>query len=72
MIDAYTINGAWQTHSEGESGSIEVGKRADVVVFDRNLFDIAPKGISETVVDLTIFDRRVVYDRTQQGARVFN
>lgn len=72
MIDAYTINGAWQTHSEGESGSIEVGKRADVIVFDHNLFEIAPKDISETVVDLTIFDGRIVYDRTQQGARAFN
>jgi predicted amidohydrolase YtcJ len=63
MIDAYTINGAWQTHSEQVSGSIEPGKRADLVVFDRNLFAIDASEISEAVVDLTIFDGRIVYRR---------
>ena len=63
MIDAYTINGAWQTHSEHLSGSIEPGKRADLVVFDRNLFVIDASEISEAVVDLTIFDGQIVYRR---------
>jgi predicted amidohydrolase YtcJ len=63
MIDAYTINGAWQIHAEDVSGSIEIGKRADVVVYDHNLFEIDPYEISEALVDLTIFDGRVVYRR---------
>jgi len=63
MIDAYTINGAWQLHAEDLSGSIEVGKRADLVVFDRNLFEIDAPEISEANVDATIFDGRVVYRR---------
>ena len=63
MIDAYTINGAWQLHAEDLSGSIEVGKRADLVVFDRNLFAIDASEISEAEVDLTIFDGRIVYRR---------
>ncbi len=63
MIDAYTINGAWQTHSEHVSGSIEPGKRADLVVFDRNLFSIDASELSEAAVDLTIFDGRIVYRR---------
>jgi len=63
MIDAYTINGAWQTHSEQSSGSIEPGKRADLVVFDRNLFAIDASEISEALVDLTIFDGHIVYRR---------
>jgi predicted amidohydrolase YtcJ len=61
MIDAYTINGAWQIHAEDVSGSIETGKRADIVVYDRNLFDVPAAEISEAVVELTIFDGRVVY-----------
>jgi len=61
MIDAYTINGAWQLQTENVSGSIEVGKRADLVIYDRNLFDIDPYEISEASVALTIFDGRVVY-----------
>ena len=40
MIAAYTINGAWLVHHERENGSIEVGKQADIVVVDRNLFEI--------------------------------
>jgi len=63
MIDAYTINGAWQIQAEDVAGSIETGKRADVVIYDRNLFDIDPHEISEARVDLTIFDGRVVYRR---------
>ena len=63
MIDAYTINGAWQLHAEDTSGSIEVGKRADVVIFDRNLFEIATSEISEAKVDLTLFDGIIVYRR---------
>jgi predicted amidohydrolase YtcJ len=64
MIDAYTINGAWQIHAEDVSGSIEIGKRADIVVYDRNLFEIDVYEISEAVVDLTIFDGRIVYRRS--------
>jgi hypothetical protein len=40
MIDAYTINGAWQLGAEDVSGSIEVGKRADIAIYDRSLFEI--------------------------------
>jgi predicted amidohydrolase YtcJ len=63
LIDAYTINGAWQIHAEDVSGSVEPGKRADLVVYDRNLFRISPYEISEAQVELTIFDGRVVYRR---------
>ncbi len=64
MIDAYTINGAWLVHEDDELGSIEVGKRADIVIYDRNLFGIEAGEISEANVDITIFDGRVVYDRS--------
>lgn len=61
LIDAYTINGAWQVHAEDLAGSIEPGKRADLVVYDRNLFALDPHEISEAQVELTILDGRVVY-----------
>ena len=66
MIDAYTINGAWQIQAEDASGSIEVGKRADIAVYDRNLFEIPAAEISEAKVELTIFDGRVVYRRPDE------
>ena len=65
MIEAYTINGAYTMKLEDKQGSIEVGKRADFVVLDRNLFDIDSYEISDAYVTMTIFDGRTVYTRTE-------
>lgn len=62
MIDAYTINGAYQMGLEAEQGSIEVGKRADFLVLDRNLFELPAAEINEARVVMTIFDGRTVYE----------
>jgi len=62
MLAAYTVNGAYLMHLEDVQGSIEVGKRADLVVLDRNLFQIPPSEISEAKVLLTVFDGEFVYD----------
>jgi hypothetical protein len=40
MVRGYTINGAHQFRLENEIGSIEVGKLADLVVLDHNLFEM--------------------------------
>ncbi len=63
MLAAYTINGAYTMGLEKEQGSIQVGKRADLVVLDRNLFDIPPSEISEANVTMTIFDGKAVYTK---------
>jgi predicted amidohydrolase YtcJ len=41
-IASYTINGAFANHQEDTTGSIEVGKFADIVVLDKNIFDELP------------------------------
>jgi len=61
MLEAYTINGAWLMGLEQEQGSIEVGKRADLVVLDRNLFEIPAMQINEARVGTTFHDGGVVY-----------
>jgi len=61
MIDAYTINGAWLMHQEDRVGSIEVGKRADMVVLDRDLFTIPSTEISEAQVVMTLLDGEIIY-----------
>lgn len=45
MIRGYTINGATQLGMEDDLGSIEVGKSADLVVLDRNIFESLPTQI---------------------------
>jgi predicted amidohydrolase YtcJ len=61
MLDAYTIHGAWLMRQEERAGSIEIGKRADLIVLDRNLFEIPPTEINEAKVLLTLFDGREVH-----------
>lgn len=62
-IKAYTLNGAYVMRQENKVGSIEVGKLADFVVLDRNLFDIAEDTINKTKVDMTVFDGEIIYQR---------
>ncbi|MED1305292.1 amidohydrolase, partial [Bacillus pacificus] len=40
MIKSYTINGAYANFTDHETGSIKVGKKADLVVLDQNLFEV--------------------------------
>jgi predicted amidohydrolase YtcJ len=56
-----TINGAMAMLHEDAAGSIEVGKHADMILLDRNLFEIEPTEISEVKVQKTIFAGKVVY-----------
>lgn len=60
-IEAFTINAAFVNKMDDETGSIEVGKLADLVVLDQNLFDIEPSRISDTKVLLTLFGGKAVY-----------
>jgi predicted amidohydrolase YtcJ len=61
LIAAYTINGAYAAKTDAFTGSIEVGKRADLVILDQNLFEIPAEKIYETEVLATLVDGRVVY-----------
>lgn len=61
MIASFTIEGARANFREEELGSLEVNKRADLVVIDRNLFEIPTVEIAETKVLLTMFDGREVF-----------
>jgi predicted amidohydrolase YtcJ len=62
-----TIEGAWVLGVEDEFGSIEVGKFADMIVLDQNLFEIDAKDIYGTQVLQAIVGGDVAYDRKQDG-----
>ncbi|MGB5331936.1 MAG: amidohydrolase [Woeseiaceae bacterium] len=60
-IEAFTINAAFVNKQDNSTGSIEKGKLADLIVVDRNLFEIKPGEISDAGVVLTLFEGEVVY-----------
>jgi len=61
MLAAYTINGAWAAREDAITGSIEVGKLADLIVVDRNLFETPVGEIHKARVLLTLLDGAPVY-----------
>ncbi len=61
MLAAYTINGAYLNHEDKETGSIEVGKSADLIVLNRDLFKIPREKIHEAKVVWTLLDGQEVF-----------
>ena len=62
-LRAYTRDAAWAAFAEGERGTLERGKLADLVIIDRDLTRIAPEEIREARVDMTVVGGRVVFER---------
>lgn len=60
-LAAYTSEGAFATFSEEISGTLEVGKAADLVVLSQDLFEVESWQISETRVLLTVVDGKKVH-----------
>ncbi len=64
-VDAYTINAAKALKQDDIAGSLEPGKKADFIILDQDIFDLAENGnasdISETNVLETWFGGRKVY-----------
>jgi hypothetical protein len=61
MIRSFTINGAYANFLERTTGSIEKGKYADMIVLDKNLFEIPSIEISKAKVLITIFEGKEVF-----------
>ena len=57
----WTINAAIAMKQDATTGSLEVGKRADLVVLDRDTFLVDPDTIADTIVIATYLDGRLVY-----------
>ena len=65
-IRAATINAAYNLNMDDEIGSLEVGKKADLVVLAENLYEIDPDDISEVEVLYTMMGGRLTYDSTDK------
>ena len=60
-LQCYTYNSAYQMRMEQQVGSIAVGKKADLVFLQRNLFQISPEEIYSTKVLQTMMDGKVTH-----------
>jgi predicted amidohydrolase YtcJ len=62
-LRGFTLDAAWSLFLDQEVGSLEVGKRADLVVFARDPMTVPEAEIPRAGIDYTVVDGRVVYER---------
>ncbi|MFZ0324075.1 MAG: amidohydrolase [Actinomycetes bacterium] len=60
-LSAFTMGTAYVNHDDHDAGSIEVGKRADLAVVDRNIFAADGKPIGEATVEATFVSGERVF-----------
>jgi predicted amidohydrolase YtcJ len=60
-LQQVTINAAWQIREDNDKGSLEVGKRADLVVLDGNPLTIAGDKLHTLRVTATVKDGKLIY-----------
>ena len=60
-IENYTLNSAYVNFLNVDTGSIEIGKLADIIVLDRNLFDVPASEINQVRVIATLFRGELVF-----------
>ena len=61
-LAAFTNGSAWVNHLEASTGSIEVGKLADLAVLDRDLYAADRRTVGDTRVLLTLVEGEVVHE----------
>jgi hypothetical protein len=62
-LKSYTIWAAHQLFLEKQVGSLEVGKDADIAVWDRNMYKIPADDLRNLTCELTLVAGKVVYRR---------
>jgi predicted amidohydrolase YtcJ len=63
-LRSYTVWGARQMFLEDKIGSLEPGKRADIAIWDRNIYTIPTAQIRNMKCLMTLIDGQVVYQST--------
>lgn len=60
-LEAYTKNNAYATYDEKESGSLEAGKAADIIVLEDDLFEMTGDEIKNAKVCETYFEGKKIF-----------
>ncbi len=66
-IRIVTQNGALAAKSADLTGSIEVGKAADFIVLDRNIFEIPIDDVGDVQVLMTVVGGKIVFEQSEGG-----
>ncbi|MFO7893721.1 MAG: amidohydrolase [Longimicrobiales bacterium] len=66
-LRAYTVNNAWAAGEEAVKGKLAPGMLADLVVLDRDVFEIDPSALKDVDVLFTVTGGEVVYERGEEG-----
>ncbi|GBQ31161.1 amidohydrolase [Gluconacetobacter azotocaptans] len=61
VLRAITMNSSWELRSDTQTGSLEPGKLADLIVLDRNVMQVPANDIANTKVLVTMVGGRIVY-----------
>ncbi len=62
-VKIFTLNGATAAKTPDLTGSLEVGKAADFIVLDRNIFEVPIEAVGDTRVMITIVNGKRVYEQ---------
>ncbi len=62
-VRIFTLEGAYASFEESVKGSITVGKYADLVVVDRDIYETAPAEIQRAEVLMTVVDGKFIYEK---------
>lgn len=60
-IKLFTKYPAYCSFTEKTNGTIEIGKRADLVILEENLYNVAPEKIKDVKVAMTFVNGKMVY-----------
>lgn len=69
-LRAYTINPAYASGRAAEEGSLEVGKRANLLILDRDPVTVPTDELRSIIVERTYVDGQLVHERQSAGALV--
>lgn len=64
-VRGFTTEAAYARFAEDRTGTLEPGMLADIVVLDKDIFDIEPREILDTAVLYTIVGGKIVYQRKE-------
>ncbi len=62
-LKSLTINGAYASFQDDKLGSLELGKKADIVVLSNDLLNVSEEKIKNTSVLITMVGGKIVYQK---------